>query len=234
MKNIFLYFSLYVLSQISTACFAQETEVRNLPSFSSVHSSSSFKVFLKKGEKEAVKIVAEGIELGKIETEVKEGRLHLGLKNSVWNWKNFKVTMYITYLQLEGISVSGSSEVNVESVLNAEKLSFNISGSGEIMAKVDANDIKAGISGSGDLALAGTAGNIDVNISGSGKINAFSLTSKGVRANISGSGNAEVNASESITATVSGSGDVRYKGNPSKINSRSTGSGKIKKVNNSN
>jgi hypothetical protein len=47
---------------------------------------------------------------------------------------------------------------------------------------------------------------------------------------ISGSGDVEVNVKESLEANISGSGSVTYRGNPAHVNSHSSGSGKVRKM----
>jgi hypothetical protein len=50
-----------------------------------------------------------------------------------------------------------------------------------------------------------------------------------VTANVSGSADIKVTVSEMIQARVSGSGDISYRGNPKKIDTKSSGSGNITK-----
>jgi hypothetical protein len=80
------------------------------------------------------------------------------------------------------------------------------------------------------MALSGKGTDLEINISGSGSVDAESLEAENCVAKISGSGKCEVNASKSIDARISGSGSVYYKGDPVKVNSHSSGSGKVKKM----
>jgi hypothetical protein len=64
-------------------------------------------------------------------------------------------------------------------------------------------------------------------LAGSGDIHAFGLQSNHTEASIAGSGDIEVVSNQSLKARVSGSGDIEYKGNPSKEDTKVSGSGKI-------
>lgn len=121
---------------------------------------------------------------------------------------------YVTVPDLRDVTVSGSGEVYSTNTFVIEDIDLHISGSGEIDLALDADDIDAHISGSGKTKLEGTADELNINISGSGDLRAFDLFTRKVDVRISGSGDAEVRASERLDVRISGSGDVFYKGNP--------------------
>lgn len=125
--------------------------------------------------------------------------------------------------------VSGSGNITLRG--NLKNVKSNISGSGKIDLQASVTDLASfDISGSGDALARGTAGAVEARISGSGKILASALETKACRVRISGSGSVEINVSDELDATISGSGDVRYTGNPSRLNVHSSGSGKVKKI----
>ena len=62
-----------------------------------------------------------------------------------------------------------------------------------------------------------------------GDIEAYDLKADNVDATVSGAADIQVTANKSIKARVSGSGDISYKGNPVKVNTRSSGSRDISK-----
>ena len=85
------------------------------------------------------------------------------------------------------------------------------------------------MSGSGNIALSGVTKDFEATISGSGDIEAYDLEADNVEATVSGSADIQVTANKSIKARVSGSGDISYKGNPEKVNTKTSGSGDISK-----
>ena len=85
------------------------------------------------------------------------------------------------------------------------------------------------MSGSGDITLSGTTKDFDATISGSGDIEAYNLEADNVSATVSGSADIQVTAKKSIKARVSGSGDISYRGNPEKVDTKTSGSGDISK-----
>ena len=84
------------------------------------------------------------------------------------------------------------------------------------------------ISGSGTATLAGRVDDLTVSITGSGSFNGTELTAKRAKVDVTGSGEATVNASEELDAEVTGSGSIWYLGSP-KLTPSVSGSGSIKK-----
>src|SRR5690606_40314630 len=80
------------------------------------------------------------------------------------------------------------------------------------------------------ILASGSADVAEINISGSGKLRGADFSTRVARVRITGSGDVEIAASEEIDAQITGSGTVLYKGDPARVNSHSTGSGKVRKL----
>jgi hypothetical protein len=234
---------------ISTIALAQISQNRQVAGFSSIASSGSFNVHVKIDGTESLKITGDEDVINDIETTVSNGKLKIGTKDKI-SWKVFnnkKVDIYITAKTLSGLSNSGSGNIkldgnltgnaelktsgsgNIIAAANASDIQISVSGSGSITSSVNANQLGAAVSGSGALNLAGTVKNADIKVSGSGHIRANDLKTDAVDASISGSGNIHILANKSINARVSGSGRLVYTGNPTNVNSSTSGSGRVVK-----
>jgi len=126
-------------------------------------------------------------------------------------------------------NVSGSGNLEVKG--NCRSLDSKVSGSGKVIFAgtiVERADVS--VSGSGKIIASGTAREIKTTISGSGEVQAANLEVEKCEVRISGSGDVEINVKSELDATISGSGSVSYKGNPSQVNSHSSGSGKVRKM----
>jgi len=125
--------------------------------------------------------------------------------------------------------VSGSGDLKVKG--NCQNLSSRVSGSGKVyIANAIEGTAKFGLSGSGKVLAAGKAKLVKANISGSGKVLAADFETERCEVSITGSGDVEINVKSELDARITGSGSVFYKGSPSHVNSHSSGSGKIKKI----
>jgi len=125
--------------------------------------------------------------------------------------------------------VSGSGDMDLKG--HFESFESDVSGSGKVVlsATID-QTADFGISGSGKILASGTADHVKTSISGSGKVLAADLQTNRCEIRISGSGDVEINVKNELDANISGSGTVSYRGNPSKVNSHASGSGKVNKM----
>jgi hypothetical protein len=208
------------------------TQERATGDYDGVAVGGFFDVDLVAGTEGKVTVKAEENLQEYIITEVKNGILHIRVENGVnikpSSWKD-GIHVTVPVEAIESLSLAGSGDVNCETVLKASKFSADVAGSGDLKFRVDADELNASMAGSGDMKISGKAGNFEVDIAGSGDIDAFDLEARSVDASISGSADLHVTASEFIKARVSGSGDIRYRGNPTKIDSKVSGSGEISK-----
>ena len=126
-------------------------------------------------------------------------------------------------------NVSGSGNMDVKG--NCRSLDGKVSGSGKVaFSGAIAERADVNVSGSGKILANGTAREIKTTISGSGEVLAADLEVEKCEVRISGSGDVEINVKKELDANISGSGSVTYKGNPSQVNSHSSGSGKVRKM----
>lgn len=125
--------------------------------------------------------------------------------------------------------VSGSG--NIELKGKCESFNSDVSGSGKVIMTLNASgNAYFGVSGSGKIEASGSASRVKTSISGSGKILAANLETNSCEVRIAGSGDVEINVKNELDANITGSGNVRYRGNPSKVNSHSAGSGSVRKL----
>jgi len=125
--------------------------------------------------------------------------------------------------------VSGSGDIELKG--KCKDFDSDVSGSGKVMMSLTASgDAEFGVSGSGKIEASGSASRVRTSISGSGKVLASNLETNSCEVRITGSGDVEINVKNELDANITGSGNVRYKGNPSKVNSHSAGSGHVRKM----
>lgn len=230
MKKIFTLLSLTAFAFFVSIDSSQaQKETRDVDSFNKISFGISGNLYIKQGNTQS--LVLEGDDLDDIKTEVSNGKLRIKNKNSGWNWHRERVDVYITVRDLEGISLSGSGKVIGENTFKTGDLELSVSGSGEMELDIESDDVESGISGSGEIELTGMARTHHVSISGSGKLRADDLRVETYNIHISGSGSCRIYASKEIDASVSGSGSIYYKGDPDKVYSKASGSGKLRKIN---
>lgn len=240
MKNLT---TLAVVLALTASCSAQwgkkvkgngntVTIDRSTGDYEAIAVSGWFDVDLVEGEEGKLTIEGESNLLEYIVTEVKNGKLVLktekgvNLKPSNWN-SGIRITVPVE--QVSSIALSGSGDIVGKKTIKTDRLSTAMSGSGDITIDVEASSVDASMSGSGDITFSGRTSDFDATISGSGDIKAFELEADNVNATVSGSADIKVTAKKMLKARVSGSGDITYKGNPEKLDTKTSGSGDISK-----
>ena len=211
---------------------ASEIVDRHLSGFNAVNVAGPFDVDIIQGSTESVKVEAPSDVMDRILTEVNGGVLKIYNKHDNWNWGDFwghhkKILVHVTIKDINSINISGSGDVSFREGITANSLKLHISGSGDMTGKLNAKTLESSITGSGDMKLSGNAESSTVSVVGSGDFTARNLLTVSSAVRVSGSGDAEINASDKVDAAVNGSGDVRYTGAAKNINSRKSGSGDI-------
>ncbi len=230
MRNIFTA----LLLVCTIALSAQNKETRNVGNFDEVMMSIDGTVYIKMGDKNEVILEGSRSDLEKVETDVKSGRLRIGTENRGRWWRSWrdspKVDVYITVKEINGVYVSSSGDIVSQGLLKSDDFEASISGSGGIEVEVDARTVSSRISGAGNIELSGSSSDARLGISGSGKYFAEDLKVGDYNITISGSGRATVNVEGELDVRISGSGNVYYKGNPTGVNSSTSGSGKVRRM----
>lgn len=209
------------------------TEERQLGPYDEVSVSGWFDVELTEGNEGDLTLYGEENLLEYLETEVKGGKLtiktRLGYRLQPSSWKSGGIKITVPVEDINALSMSGSGDIRGKTRLRAEHMELGMSGSGDMQLSVDAGSMEVTLSGSGDIELQGTCGTLEVRVSGSGDVSAYGLEAREVDAMVSGSADIQVMATESLKARVSGSGDITYRGNPGKIDTKTSGSGDVSK-----
>lgn len=202
----------------------EDSQSRALAAFSKIDFQMEGDLIIRKAPENRIVIEGNSNQIAEVKSSIENGKLKVYSDRCLKN-TDFKFVVYTD--QLEEIKLSGSGNARAEDNFDAEKLNIELSGSGKISAKSESDQITVKVSGSGDVHLEGSCSDFGAQISGSGKIHGYPLVSEKASVNISGSGNLEIFVSSELNANISGSGGVRYKGNPDKVNSSISGSGKV-------
>ena len=204
-------------------------QVITLPDLKGVNLGFAGDVVLTRGNTQSIELEGQQNILDNIKREVRDGVWQIYFEKNVRESK--PVIVRITLPHLEEVSLSGSGSVkSTNHFSNLSELDINVAGSGEISLDYDAAATDLQLSGSGEINLKGTSKSLSVSISGSGNVMASDLKTEDCDIQISGSGDASVNASRDLDTHISGSGDVRYTGSAS-VDAHISGSGEVRKMN---
>lgn len=235
----FIILSLLLLSAGSIA-FGQATKkTLELPEFKAIYVNSNYTVILKQTNKQEVIVEALPEFLTVSEFKVENGILMINMERkqetaskSIWAKiddikLNPTMKVYVSMKNVTELRVNGGGKIQSENSIAADQLTLGLAGGGMLDVDIKGNNVTVEVSGSGTLTLRGYATAINAVVSGSGNLKGFDCPLETANIKISGSGNAELNATNSADAYVYGSGSVKLKGNTKTMMKKVYGSGTV-------
>jgi hypothetical protein len=186
-----------------------KTETRELPRFDMLEVSGAFEIKVSAGRnQQTVRITADENILPLIATDLQGNKLKIYPSKPICT--EMAIVVEIKVANLLSLVSSGSDTVKIEGL--------------------DTGKFSVAMSGSSEVELSGKANNLNAEISGAGKLEARDLKTAETGLNISGSGAADVYASEKLQVEIVGVGEVNYYGNPKKIDKQIIGVGNLNRM----
>jgi hypothetical protein len=206
------------------------TEQRPIDPFSEITVDGSFDIHLKQDGNLPLVIDAEDNVMRVIETYVSGNTLRVKIKDHT-NLRRFKaIQVYVHSNTFNRMIFSGSGSVNAPDTIRTDKFTYEINGSASTNLALDGTQIETIINGSGNIRYKGKVNSYTSTINGSGDINALELLTRNATLTVHGSGDQTISVENQLDVNIYGSGNVKYLGNPAKINSNIQGSGKVIKL----
>ncbi len=225
MKKVLIVF----LTCISALAFAQETETRNLSSFTGVKVSEGISVYLKKGDKESARVEVTGTKPSNVMTEISGSYLKVHMRDG--NYRNVNAKVYVTYVSIENLYASSAGNLFSSETIRGNDIEINASSAGTIEVVVEAQRLEASASSAGDVEIKGRAKSVIMEASSAGEVDAYDLEADEAEVEASSAGAVKLSVKSGLDARASSGGSIRYRGNPDKSNTTSSSGGSVKKSN---
>lgn len=200
---------------------------RQVSPFEKLELEGAFEIMLIQGDEESVFIDAPSDVNKEILTKVEGGTLHIYTEKGFKSKAKIAITVY--FKNLREIDCSGAIDLTGMGPMKFETLLVDASGACKIKMELTASKLNVDISGAGNTTLSGKVNTVSLDISGAGKYMASNLVADSYDIDVSGTGNAEINAAKQLGVEVSGTGNVRYSGDP-KITKDISGTGQVSKM----
>ena len=126
------------------------------------------------------------------------------------------------------LGCSGASDADL--TVKAGTIKCTASGASDVDLKADGGFAEINASGASDTDLTGTLSEAKFTASGASEIDAYGCEIKKVTANASGASGVKCWVTESLDATASSASSVKYRGNPTVFNKKSSGGSSVKKA----
>lgn len=236
MKKIIVISVLILCSFISAAqdqlIVDANAKLRTLKgSFNRIKVSHAIKVIITQADTESLAVSAsEEKYTDDIITELNGNTLDIRSKGNSWTGRGGRhLKVYVSFRELEGIEISGASDVLAVGAVKQPSIKIDISGASTFKADIRVKTLSLDMSGASKTVLAGTADVLKADCSGASDMEAFELNTNTANLDVSGASDIEINVSTDITAEASGASSIRYKGTASVSNVKTSGASSIKK-----
>ncbi|HNJ56103.1 MAG TPA: head GIN domain-containing protein [Chitinophagaceae bacterium] len=229
------FFSFLISVFIFSVLAAQQindpnAELRLAKNFHGINVSNAFDVYINQSNDEAVAVSAADKNFKeRIKVEVKDGILYIRYdsKGVQWGGEKRALKAYISFKNIDQLTVSGACDVFFTNTISVEKLSIRQSGASDLKGKINIGSLTTDVSGASDIALSGKAGSLDIEVSGASSFKGYNLESETCNAKASGASDIKITVNRELTAEASGTSDIRYKGDGDLIKIKTSGSGSV-------
>ncbi len=207
------------------------SEFRELHTFSGIHNTGSFNVYVARDDDYSVEVVAQENLLPVIETYVSGYTLTVRTRDGSCFRSNAPVEIYVTLPELDYLRLSGSGRLEAD-IGSGPVVECSNSGSGYLRLDTAVTPrFEAGNSGSGTVQLEEIhAGEVSLDNSGSGTVDGgivYGPEYLSIRHSSSGRVRASVEVAVAVDALLTGSGRVELYGDAAVAEYRSASSGRI-------
>ncbi|MGV3592510.1 MAG: head GIN domain-containing protein [Gammaproteobacteria bacterium] len=226
------------LSTTVTACtlaactLAQaDTERRALSDFTAIDVQHGLNVDIRIGDEFLVEVDSGDEDLADIETDVRNGTLHLGVDRDDWNWGDWRHDYRVSIVMptLEEIETSGGADVRVSGTVTGDEFELDVSGGSDVEVEVAVSRIEIEASGGSDVDVSGTADTAIARTSGGSDVDARDLEARHAELRASGGSDLAMSVSETLEARASGAADIDYYGDPEVLDEDESGSSDIRR-----
>jgi hypothetical protein len=192
-----------------------ESKTYALGAFDAIEISGTADVRFVQGPTDQVTVRGDDEVQRTIVLDVRHGRLRIDQGGSWKFWDPNRVRIEVQARDLAQVSISGAGDFVAPAPVRADKLMVSISGAGSAkFARLDAQKLSFQISGKGDGQVAGTTKELIVKIAGHGEFRGENLKSDLCEVQVSGVGYARIWTVEQLRLAVAGVGKIDYWGTP--------------------
>ncbi len=210
-RSFFCLLSLFFFPVILVA--QQQEEIR-LQAFDKIDISDNALVQLKRGEKEKLQLIYEGIERENIEISVENGVFSIRARPR--SFKNVKIRAVLTYVTLKKIFASSVAEISAAELLKSDSLFIDLKSGASVYISLDVRYLNARVIENALFSADGYADHQVIDVSTTGTFSGYQLEGESAKINATLGGTAKVFVGQELDAKASTNGYIGFKGDPDK------------------
>jgi hypothetical protein len=204
------------------------TKTYDFSGFTGIAAGSAFRVELTQGAAFHVEVTTDDNVAEQLRVEKSGSTLQLHLDPNL-SLRNVTLNARVTMPELSELRLSGATDTTLAGFKSDKPLMVELSGASRLKGDVVAGEATLEVSGASQAHLTGRSRKLSVSASGAGQADCSEFDSGDTRADASGASQIRVKPSGTFDGEASGAATIRYGGNPTQVESRSSGAASVKK-----
>jgi len=196
---------------------------KTVEGFNAIEMDQSCKMLVSQGDNNSVTVEGPKEVVEAMKVVVKDGVL--SIDNAGKSLEG--VVINVVAKNLTEIEVGSAAIMESASELKFDNLEIEAEGAADVNLQLNVNVLESDASGAASLKLRGMAQQHNAEVSGAATLNAVDLQTKKTTIDVSGAGNAKVDATEELKGEVSGAGSLYNKSQPQTMNIEESGAGSV-------
>lgn len=194
--------------------------------FNAIEVSRGLDVYLTQSDTESIRVQADENLQDIIKVEVENGVLTIYAEDNISSSNSKKVM--VNFKTIHKISASSGSDIMSSNVITAEELKIYTSSGSDVELEIDVEHLICESSSGSDITLSGKANTFRAEATSGSDIKAAKLKAVTTRAEANSGADITINTSKELTASANSGGNIKYYGNPEKVEKNDGPSGSIK------
>ncbi|PWH83267.1 DUF2807 domain-containing protein [Algibacter marinivivus] len=203
------------------------TEDRNInQSFTSIKATEGLDVYLTQSDSESITVKADSNLHELILTEVEDGVLKIHTKENIGRASSKRVN--VSFKDIASITSTSGSDVYSTNTIHTERLDLKSTSGSDMKLDVNTSVLHCKSTSGSDLKVSGRTIKLVAEATSGSDIKAADLKAESSEVKATSGADITVNTSKELTARATSGGDVKYYGNPEKVDKSDSSSGSIR------
>ncbi|MFD2727244.1 head GIN domain-containing protein [Hyunsoonleella rubra] len=203
------------------------TETRNVTeSFNSIKATEGLDVYITQGNSEKIIVEADENVMGLIETEIKNGVLKIHTSENIGRATK---QVNVHFKDVTSLISTSGSDIYSTNTISAESLSLRSTSGSDMKVSVDTQTLNCESTSGSNQKISGKTVKLTATATSGSDIKAGDLIAESSNVKATSGAGITVNTSKELIANANSGGDIRYYGNPKKVDANKNSAGSIRK-----
>ncbi len=220
-------FDINMNSGVSGNGNVQTVERTITESFTSIKATEGLDVYLTQSNNESITVEADENLHDLIITEVVDNVLKIHTRENIGRSSSKKIM--VSFKDISAITSTSGSDVYSTNTITTNHLKLKSTSGSDMKLNVDTSILECESTSGSDLKLSGKTKKLIAEATSGSDIKASNLIAESSQVKATSGADITVNTSKELTAKASSGGDIKYYGNPEKVNKNGGPSGSIRK-----